>query len=362
MSTDRIFNVNIVSEELLPTPEEICREIPRSDTASETVVSGRQTIERILRRQDPRLLVIAGPCSIHDVKAAREYASRLQRLAARVDETMFLVMRVYFEKPRTTIGWKGLINDPYLDDSFKIDEGLRMARRLLLEFAEMGLPTGTEVLDPITPQYLIDLVSWSAIGARTAESQKHREISSGLSTPVGFKNGTDGSIEVAVNALKSVAYQHRFLGVTQDGRCAVFHTSGNRLAHIVLRGGNRPNYDSVSIALCEEKLREANLPVNVVVDCSHGNSLKDHTLQPLVMENCCDQIASGNSSIVGFMLESNINEGRQDVLNGPDGLAYGVSITDACMSWERTEELLLHSSEKLRRAVEKRASEQRQVG
>ena len=284
MSTETIFNVNIVSEELLPTPEEVCNDIPRSEQASETVIRGRTTIEKILSREDPRLLVVVGPCSIHDTEAARDYAKRLRKLADEVSDTMFLVMRVYFEKPRTTVGWKGLINDPHLDDSFKIDEGLRMARELLLEFAEMGLATGTEVLDPITPQYLIDLVSWSAIGARTTESQKHREISSGLSTAVGFKNGTDGSISVAINALKSVSHQHRFLGVTQDGRCAVFHTRGNQLGHVVLRGGNRPNYDSVNIALCEEKLREASLPVNIVVDCSHGNSLKDHALQPLVME------------------------------------------------------------------------------
>lgn len=348
MSEDRIFNVNIVSEELLPTPEEICSAIPRSDSASETVTLGRSTIERILNRQDPRLLVVVGPCSIHDVEAARDYATRLRRLSDEVSDSMFLVMRVYFEKPRTTIGWKGLINDPHIDDSFKIDEGLRMARELLLEFAEMGLPTGTEVLDPITPQYLIDLVSWSAIGARTTESQKHREISSGLSTAVGFKNGTDGSISVAVNALKSVSHQHRFLGVTQDGRCAVFHTKGNKLGHVVLRGGNRPNYDSVNIAMCEQKLRDAGLPVNIVVDCSHGNSLKDHSLQPLVMENCCNQILNGNKSIVGFMLESNINEGRQDVVSGAASLAYGVSITDACMGWDTTEKLLLESARKLR--------------
>ncbi|MCB0343656.1 MAG: 3-deoxy-7-phosphoheptulonate synthase [Bdellovibrionales bacterium] len=354
MSADKIFNVNIVSEELLPTPEEICSAIPRSDKASETVVDGRTTIERILNREDPRLLVVVGPCSIHDIEAARDYATRLRRLSDEVSDTMFLVMRVYFEKPRTTIGWKGLINDPHLDDSFKIDEGLRMARELLLELAEMGLPTGTEVLDPITPQYLIDLVSWSAIGARTTESQKHREISSGLSTAIGFKNGTDGSISVAINALKSVSHQHRFLGVTQDGRCAVFHTKGNKLGHVVLRGGDRPNYDSVNIALCEEKLREATLPVNIVVDCSHGNSLKDHSLQPLVMENCCNQIVNGNRSIVGFMLESNINEGRQDVTNGPKGLSYGVSITDSCMSWDTTEQLLLSSSEKLREILPKR--------
>ncbi len=348
MSEDRIFNVNIVSEELLPTPEEICSAIPRSDSASETVTLGRSTIERILNRQDPRLLVVVGPCSIHDVEAARDYATRLRRLSDEVSDSMFLVMRVYFEKPRTTIGWKGLINDPHIDDSFKIDEGLRMARELLLEFAEMGLPTGTEVLDPITPQYLIDLVSWSAIGARTTESQKHREISSGLSTAVGFKNGTDGSISVAVNALKSVSHQHRFLGVTQDGRCAVFHTKGNKLGHVVLRGGNRPNYDSVNIAMCEQKLRDAGLPVNIVVDCSHGNSLKDHSLQPLVMENCCNQILNGNKSIVGFMLESNINEGRQDVVSGAASLEYGVSITDACMDWDTTEKLLLESARKLR--------------
>lgn len=354
MGKDKVFNVNIVSEKLLPTPREVCSSVQRTEKSDETVVRGRTTVKKILNREDPRLFVVVGPCSIHDLSAAKEYAKRLKDLAESVSDTMFLVMRVYFEKPRTTVGWKGFINDPDLDDSFHIEQGLYKARELLLELAELGLPTGTEVLDPITPQYLIDLVSWSAIGARTTESQKHREISSGLSTPVGFKNGTDGSIGVAINALKSVSHPHRFLGVTAEGQCAIFHTGGNEYAHIVLRGGEKPNYDSVSVALCEERLSDANLPANIVIDCSHGNSNKDHALQPLVMENCCNQIVNGNSSIVGFMLESNLCAGNQPITSDLSKLKHGVSVTDACMDWETTERLLLESHEKLKSVLSKR--------
>ncbi len=339
-TTPTLYNVNIVSETLLPTPREVVSAFPLSEKAGETVRNARQTIQNILNRKDSRLLVIVGPCSIHDLGAAREYAKKLRELVDEVGDTLFLVMRVYFEKPRTTIGWKGFINDPHLDDSFRIDEGLYQAREFLLELAELGIPGGTETLDPITPQYLCDLISWSAIGARTTESQTHREIASGLSTPVGFKNGTDGSIEVAINALRSVQHTHHFLGITQDGRCAVFHTKGNKSAHLVLRGGGRPNYDSVSISLCERELEKAGLPVNIVVDCSHGNSLKDPSLQPLVLQNCLNQIVEGNRSIVGFMLESNLFFGNQEIPEDLSKLRYGVSVTDGCIDWNSTQKIL----------------------
>lgn len=355
MDPAKIYNVNIISEKLLPTPREVISAFPCSSRAEATVYQARLTIENILRRTDPRLLVIVGPCSIHDLQAASEYAENLATLSRKVSDTLFLVMRVYFEKPRTTIGWKGFINDPYLDDSFRIDEGLYKAREFLLKLAELGLPGGTETLDPITPQYLCDLISWSAIGARTTESQTHREIASGLSTPIGFKNGTDGSIEVAINALRSVQHSHHFLGITQDGRCAVFHTKGNRNAHIVLRGGSRPNYDSVSISLCERELEKAGLPVNIVVDCSHGNSLKDPTLQPLILQNVTNQIIEGNKSIVGVMLESNLAFGSQEI-STPSQLRYGVSITDGCIDWATTEKTLLEAREALRTPLQARGN------
>jgi 3-deoxy-7-phosphoheptulonate synthase len=261
-------------------------------------------------------------------------------------------MRVYFEKPRTTVGWKGLINDPFMDDSFHIEKGLHMARELLLHLAEMGLPTATEALDPITPQYLSDLITWTAIGARTTESQTHREMASGLSTPLGFKNGTDGGLTVAINALHSAALGHHFLGINQEGQCAVFRTRGNRYGHIVLRGGNgRPNYDSVSIALAEKELAKAKLPVNIAVDCSHANSNKDPELQPRVAENCVNQIIEGNRSIVALMLESNLHPGRQQIPSDLSQLQYGVSVTDPCIGWETTEKLLRSAREKLKPAL-----------
>ena len=340
--SDRLYNVNVIASEVLPTPEEIKRVLPLTTRASETVFRSRGVIRDILDRKNPRLFVVVGPCSIHDVAAAREYAHRLASLARRVEGTMFLVMRVYFEKPRTTVGWKGLINDPNMDDSFHIEKGIRLARELLLHLAESGLPAATEALDPIMPQYLSELVSWTAIGARTTESQTHRELASGLSTPVGFKNGTDGTLSVAINALHSVRHPHHFLGISQQGQSAVFHTRGNAHAHIVLRGGGgRTNYDSVSIALCEQELARGRLPTNIVVDCSHGNSSKDPALQPLVAENCVTQILEGNQSIVGLMLESHLNFGNQPIPTDLGQLKYGVSVTDACIDWNTTERLLL---------------------
>ncbi|MGD0492234.1 MAG: 3-deoxy-7-phosphoheptulonate synthase [Steroidobacteraceae bacterium] len=339
---DRLQNVNVVSSDLLATPEEIKRQLPLTQKASDTVFRSREVIRAILERRDPRLFVVVGPCSIHDVKAAREYADRLKRLSDEVSSTMMLIMRVYFEKPRTTVGWKGLINDPDLDDSFHIEKGILLARELLLYVADLGLPAGTEALDPIMPQYLSELITWTAIGARTTESQTHREMASGLSTPVGFKNGTDGSLATSINALESVRHPHHFLGITQQGQSAVFRTRGNQHAHIVLRGGGgRVNYDAVSIALAERQLAQANLPTIIVVDCSHGNSNKDPSVQPLVAENCVTQIIDGNRSIVGLMLESHLKPGNQPIPKDLATLEFGVSITDPCIGWDTTETLLL---------------------
>jgi 3-deoxy-7-phosphoheptulonate synthase len=348
---ERLQNINVASSELLPTPEEIKRAMPLNPAAEEIVFRSRATVRRILDREDPRLFVVVGPCSIHDPGAAREYATRLRGLAERVEHTMLVLMRVYFEKPRTTIGWKGLVNDPDMDDSFHIEKGIGLARELLLFLADIGLPAATEALDPIMPQYLSELVTWTAIGARTTESQTHREMASGLSTPVGFKNGTDGSLAVAINALQSARHPHHFLGITQQGQSAVFRTRGNRYGHIVLRGGGgRSNYDSVSIALCERELEAAGLPARIVVDCSHGNSNRDPGLQSLVAENVANQILEGNSSIVGLMLESNLHWGSQPIPADRSALRYGVSVTDPCIDWETTEGLLQSLDARLRSA------------
>lgn len=355
MSDDRIENTNIRSLDVLITPEELKNDLPMSAAARDTVMNGRQTIRNILDRKDPRLIVVVGPCSIHDVKAAKEYGAKLKKLAEEVKDTLYLVMRVYFEKPRTTVGWKGLINDPHLNDTFEIEEGLHIGRRLLLDLCEMGLPTATEALDPISPQYLQDLISWSAIGARTTESQTHREMSSGLSSAVGFKNGTDGSLDVAINALLSVARPHSFLGINSQGNVAIINTTGNPYSHIVLRGGNgKPNYDSVNVALCEEALKKAKIPANIMIDCSHANSSKDASLQPLVMENITNQILEGSQSIIGIMVESNLKFGQQALKPSLDEMEYGVSVTDACIAWETTEKALRTMAEKLRPALLKR--------
>ena len=355
MSHDPLSNVNVAAQELLPTPHEVISTLPLSAKAEQTVLHGRETVRRILDRTENRLFVVVGPCSIHDVKAAHEYAGKLKQLADEVSGTLQIIMRVYFEKPRTTIGWKGLINDPFMDDSFHIEKGLHIARELLLHLAEIGLPTSTEALDPITPQYLGDLITWTAIGARTTESQTHRELASGLSTPLGFKNGTDGNLDIAINALHSASAPHHFLGINQKGQCAIIRTRGNRYGHVVLRGGNgKPNYDSVSIALAENELTKAKLPHNIVVDCSHGNSNKDHMLQPLVAENCVNQVLEGNRSIVGLMLESNLGAGNQKIPADLKQLKYGVSVTDACIDWPTTEKLLRSMHEKLKDALPKR--------
>ncbi|WP_355661441.1 3-deoxy-7-phosphoheptulonate synthase [Halomonas salifodinae] len=349
MSQQQVNNLNVLAQDVLITPEALKQEIPLTEEAERSVIEGRRAIQRILDGEDPRLLVVVGPCSIHDVDAALDYARRLRRLADEVKESLLIVMRVYFEKPRTTVGWKGLINDPHMNDSFEIEEGLHIARRLLVELSEMGLPLATEALDPISPQYLQDCISWSAIGARTTESQTHREMASGLSCPVGFKNGTDGSLDVAINALQSVAHPHNFLGIDQGGQVAIIRTRGNAYGHVVLRGGNgKPNYDSVSVALAEQELKKAGLKPNIMVDCSHANSNKDPALQPLVLENVTNQILEGNHSIMGLMVESNIGWGNQKVPADRSQLQYGVSITDACIDWDATEEAMHRMDEKLK--------------
>ena len=342
-------DTHVLGSEVLITPREVKSRLPGTKKAYETVIKGRRDVETILNHNDQRLFIVMGPCSIHDPQAAYQYAINLKKLAGIVKSTMVLIMRVYFEKPRTTIGWKGLINDPDMNDSFRIEKGILLARRLLLKFNELGLPTATEALDPIIPQYIADLVSWSAIGARTTESQTHREIASGLSMPVGFKNATDGSIQVALNGLKSARTAHHFLGINQNGKTAVIRTSGNTYAHIVLRGGVKPNYDGESISACEKALKMAGLPQNIVVDCSHGNSNKDYRLQPVAFNNVLGQIIKGNKSVVGFMLESNLNEGNQPLLKDRSKLKYGVSITDGCINWVTTEELILSAHQKLKK-------------
>lgn len=349
-------NLNVVGLDEMPPPAQIKTELPLTDRAADTVRNGRARLTRILERADPRLFVVVGPCSIHDPDAALDYARRLRALADEVAGTLLLVMRVYFEKPRTATGWKGYINDPDMDDSFRIGTGMRRARELLLAFAGLGLPTGSEALDPLSPQYLADLIAWYAIGARTTESQTHREMASGLSTSVGFKNGTDGGLEVAVNAIRSARSPHSFLGIGPDGRTAIVRTRGNRLGHLVLRGGGgRPNYDTVSVRLAETALTSAGLAPNIVVDCSHSNSLKDPSLQPLVFMDCVHQIKEGNRSIVGLMLESHLNAGNQPIPDDLAQLKYGVSVTDACIGWDTTADLLRRAARELQPVLAARA-------
>jgi 3-deoxy-7-phosphoheptulonate synthase len=338
----------------LTAPRILKNEIPISAGARDTVISGRETIKSILRKEDRRLLVIVGPCSIHDEKAALEYAARLNTLRKQVAETLFVVMRVYFEKPRTTVGWKGMINDPDLDGTCDMTAGLRKARGLLVKIAEMGLPAATEMLDTITAQYVSDLVSWSAIGARTSESQTHREMASGLSMPVGFKNSTDGNLSSAINALTAARAPQSFLGINQDGKACVVKTTGNPWLHIVLRGGKRPNYDPISLEEARLRLIEKNLPEAIMVDCSHANSMKKYQGQAVVWKNVIGQYLDGNEALIGMMLESNLHAGSQIFSGDASSLKYGVSITDECISWETTEKLLLRAHEKLRQADSKK--------
>jgi 3-deoxy-7-phosphoheptulonate synthase len=332
----RTRDLRIESFRPLISPAILLEELPLTEKGSSTVARGRQEISRILNGQDDRLVVIVGPCSIHDPVAARDYAQRLKTLSDRLAGDLCIVMRVYFEKPRTTVGWKGLINDPRLDGSFAINEGLRLARRLLLDFAELGLRAGCEFLDPISPQFTSDLVSWGAIGARTTESQVHRELASGLSMPVGFKNGTDGGIQIAIDAVRSAAHPHSFLGVTEQGLCAIVGTSGNPDCHVILRGGQTgANYDAGSVQKTVSALRDAGRTPRLMIDTSHGNSEKDHRRQPIVARDIATQVAQGEAGIFGVMMESFIVDGRQD-LRDRASLVYGQSITDACMSWDVT--------------------------
>lgn len=356
MSHPRTEDLNIVAADHMPSPEEIKARLPLTDRAAETVLDGRRTLNNILDRKDNRLFVVVGPCSIHDPVAGLDYARRLKALAAEVAETMVLVMRVYFEKPRTSTGWKGFINDPFMDDSFRIDVGMEKARRFLLDVNELGLPAATEALDPIAPQYYGDLISWTAIGARTSESQTHREMASGLSTPVGFKNATDGDLDVAINAIVSASHPHSFLGINGKGQSAILRTRGNRYGHVVLRGGGgRPNYDTVSISLAEQALAKAKLPQNIVVDCSHANSWKNPELQPLVMKDVVFQIREGNKSVVGLMMESFLEAGNQPIPEDLSQLKYGCSVTDACIDWDATQDVILKAHGVLREALLRRS-------
>jgi len=350
MSAPRTEDLRIKDYLPLMPPRELKQKLPLSPQAEKTVIEGRETIQRIINKEDKRIVAIVGPCSIHDEKAALEYAGRLVALQEKVKDTLFLVMRVYFEKPRTTVGWKGLISDPELDGSCDMNAGLVKARRLIMQIAEMGLPTATEMLEPITPQYLADVVCWSAIGARTTESQTHREMASGLSMPVGFKNGTDGKLSTAINALVAAHAAQTFLGIDQDGQTCIVQTGGNPYGHIVLRGGNRPNYDPISIEEARLMLITKGLPEAIIVDCSHANSHKKFQGQAIVWRNVVDQIVNGSESVIGLMLESNLQEGNQKFSGDKAALTYGVSITDECISWETTEELLIRAHEKLMHA------------
>lgn len=354
-SGEQVENINIAAIQPLITPAQLKAELPLSDAAKAVVLQGRQTIRNILDGKDNRLFVVIGPCSIHDPVAAHDYADRLKALSEKVKDTLYIVMRVYFEKPRTTVGWKGLINDPDMNDSFDIEKGLRIGRKLLLELNEKGLPCATEALDPNSPQYLQDLISWSAIGARTTESQTHREMSSGLSSPVGFKNGTDGGLTVAINAMQAVQSGHSFLGLNEDGQVAVIRTNGNPYGHVVLRGGNgKPNYDATAVTQTEAALTKAKVSGKIMIDASHANSNKDPFLQPLVLENVTQQIIDGNQSIVGLMVESHLKGGRQDIPADLSQLEYGKSVTDGCIDWQTTEDTLLKMHEALKDVLPKR--------
>ncbi|HXS28244.1 MAG TPA: 3-deoxy-7-phosphoheptulonate synthase [Steroidobacteraceae bacterium] len=334
----------------LATPEEVTRERPCSDLAAKTVSAARAALQEILHGRDERIAVVIGPCSIHDVRAAREYAERLARERARLGDALELVMRVYFEKPRTTVGWKGLINDPDLDGRFRINHGLRLARGLLSEVSELGVPAGSELLDIITPQYIADLISWGAIGARTTESQVHRELASGLSCPIGFKNGTDGNVRIAVDAVRAAAHPHHFLAVTKQGRSAIAATSGNADCHIILRGGRTPNYDAASVEAACREMVSAGVATRLMVDASHGNSGKRPEQQPAVIEALAAQIEAGERRIGGVMIESNLVGGRQDLIPGR-ALVYGQSITDGCLDWVSSVRVLDRLAEAVRRRV-----------
>ena len=332
-------DLKISSMKELISPSELIEQLPMTEDAISTVLKTRADIINILNGEDKRLLLIVGPCSIHDVNSAHEYAKKLLEIKKKVEKNILIIMRVYFEKPRTVIGWKGLINDPDLDNSFDINKGIKIARKLLIDLAESGMPAGHEYLDLISPQYISDVISWGAIGARTTESQSHRELASGLSCPVGFKNGTNGSIQIAIDAIKAASKAHNFLSVTKEGKSAIFSTKGNRDCHIILRGGKKINYQQEDVTSVSNLLVKNKLSNNIMIDASHANSQKDHAKQRIVIQDISDQISKGNNSICGVMLESNLIEGRQDI-GKKDDLVYGQSITDACIGWNETEELI----------------------
>ena len=347
--TIKTDDLRIIEMQELSTPEEVRLELPLQASAAKNILSYRKVIENILDEKDKRIFAVVGPCSIHDPVAAIEYANKLKKLSDEVSDNIFIIMRVYFEKPRTTIGWKGLINDPMLDGSFKVNDGIRIGRKLLLDIVDLNLPTGTEYLDLISPQYISDIISWGAIGARTTESQCHRELASGLSCPVGFKNGTDGNLQIVFDAIKSASGAHHFLSVTKEGNSAIFSTSGNSYCHTILRGGTKKvNYDEKSIDEVSARLDKASLPQQIVVDCSHANSLKDHKKQMLVVDDLAKQLCGGENRIKGLMIESNLVEGNQNI--NDKNLVYGKSVTDACIGWEDTEKAIF----KLSDAVNKR--------
>jgi len=348
MQKDALNNVHIIDEQVMITPEELKRQLPLTRQVQESIATSRQTIADIIHGRDPRLLVVCGPCSIHDPDSALDYARRLMALSAELSDQLYIVMRVYFEKPRTTVGWKGLINDPYMDGSFEVEAGLKIARGLLLELVRLGLPLATEALDPNSPQYVGDLFSWSAIGARTTESQTHREMASGLSMPVGFKNGTDGSLATAINAMRAASMSHRFLGINQAWQVSLLQTRGNPDGHVILRGGKQPNYHREDILDCEQQMAKASLKAALMIDCSHGNSNKDFRRQTEVAQSVLSQIKEGNRSIIGLMLESNINEGNQSSDQPRSEMQYGVSVTDACINWQSTDTLLRQMHNELR--------------
>ncbi|MGC6389770.1 3-deoxy-7-phosphoheptulonate synthase [Ewingella sp. S1.OA.A_B6] len=340
MQKDALNNVHITAEQILITPEELKVRFPLGINDENNISQARKTIADIVHGRDPRLLVVCGPCSIHDLDAALDYARHLKTLSEELSDRLYIVMRVYFEKPRTTVGWKGLINDPHMDGTFDVEGGLHIARNLLLQLVGMGLPLATEALDPNSPQYLGDLFSWSAIGARTTESQTHREMASGLSMPVGFKNGTDGSLGTAINAMRAAEMPHRFVGINQAGQVCLLQTQGNPDGHVILRGGKTPNYSSEDVHACEKQMQDAGLRPSLMIDCSHGNSNKDYRRQTVVAQSVIDQIKAGNRSITGLMLESNLHEGNQSSEQPRSEMKYGVSVTDACINWENTETLL----------------------
>ena len=338
--TNQIHNKNIETETVITSPIELRQQISVSEHGKENILSSRNTVEDIFLGNDDRLIVIVGPCSIHDINAAKEYALKLLTLQKEVEKSIFIIMRVYFEKPRTTVGWKGLISDPDMDNSLDVEKGLRQGRELLAWLAEKNIPTGTEALNPITPQYLADLISWCAIGARTTESQTHREMSSGLSMPVGFKNGTDGNLTMAINAIKACSSKQSFLGINDQGQISTFKAKGNKSSHIILRGGAKPNYDEEAVKNCEKLLKENDLAERIMIDCSHDNSNQDYRNQGKVIEDIKSQILLGNKSIFGVMLESNLFSGKQKILDNKDDMQYGVSVTDGCIDWQETEEVI----------------------